>query len=138
MKKNNLITIALMIITGIAGFVIGMKYKESKMPEFLRNTPANFNGRNAQFGQRGGNGGIRPVSGEIIDTGENNVTVKLDDNTSKIIILTDESSIKKTEDGTKDDLSEGSKVTVFGEENSDGSITAQNIQIGSGVYRELE
>lgn len=138
MKKNNVITIALMLATGIAGFFVRTKYQESKMPGFMVNVPAGFGDRNNQFPQRNGNNGLRPVSGEIIDAGGNSITVKLSDETSKIIILTDASSIKKTEDGTTDDLSEGVEVTIFGEENSDGSITAQNIQIGSGMFRELE
>jgi hypothetical protein len=60
----------------------------------------------------------------------------LPDDSSKIILLTDTSEINKTEEGSIEDLSEGTKITVFGQENSDGSITAQNIQIGSRLPSE--
>ena len=78
--------------------------------------------------------GLRPVNGKIINQDEESITVELADGSSKIILLTDSSAINKTEEGSKEDLSEGTEVMVFGQENSDGSITAQNIQLGGRPF----
>jgi hypothetical protein len=97
--------------------------------------PTNTQGQNGQ--QRAGQG-LRPVNGTIISQDENSITVKLQDNSSKIILLNENSLINKTESGTKEDLTEGTEITVFGQENGDGSLTAQNIQIGTGMFRKPE
>ena len=52
---------------------------------------------------------------------------------SKIIILTDSTAINKSAEGTREDFKTGEKIGVFGTENSDGSITAQNIQLNPTV-----
>ena len=57
------------------------------------------------------------------------MTVKLQDGGSKIVILTDSTAINKSAEGSREDLKIGGKVGVFGTENSDGSVTAQNIQL---------
>jgi hypothetical protein len=137
--ENNLLIIVLVValLAGGAGFFGGMKYQQSKTPSFSRN----FQGQRGQGAQVNGNNanqGLRPVSGTIISQDENSITVKLADESSKIILLADSSTINKTEEGSKEDLTEGTEVTVFGQANSDGSITAQNIQIGTGLFRRPE
>jgi len=139
--KNNLMAAVAIaaLVAGGAGFFGGMKYQESKRPQFTRpgNLPENFQELREQIGQRpGGLGqGLRPVSGEIISVDEESVTVKLPDDSSKIIILTENITINIAEAGTIEDLIEGEQVVVFGQENSDGSITAQNIQVGTRNFR---
>ncbi|MDP2860713.1 MAG: DUF5666 domain-containing protein [bacterium] len=71
-----------------------------------------------------------PVSGEIIGRDDKSITVKLQDGTSRIVMFSDNTPINKASEGTKEDLKVGEKVTVFGTENSDKSVTAQNIQLG--------
>jgi hypothetical protein len=134
--KNNLIIVAIIIaiIAGAAGFFGGIKYQQSKTPSFSRN----FQGQRGQPNGNNANQGLRPVSGTIISQDETSITVKLADESSKIILLTDNSTINKTEEGSKEDLTEGTEVTVFGQANSDGSITAQNIQIGTGFFGRQE
>ncbi|OIO07392.1 hypothetical protein CO115_00755 [Candidatus Falkowbacteria bacterium CG_4_9_14_3_um_filter_36_9] len=51
------------------------------------------------------------------------------DGGSKIVFLSDSTSIGKTTDGTVADLEAGKQVTINGKDNSDGSVTAQSIQI---------
>jgi len=43
--------------------------------------------------------------------------------------LTDTAVINKSEPASKTDLTVGEKVAAFGTENSDGSVTGQNIQL---------
>ena len=133
--KNNLIIaiVCTAIISGGAGFYGGMKYQTSKNPAFVRNLPQNFESRMGQNDQSLRNGGFRPVSGEILSFDDQSLTVKLADESSKIIILTDTSKINITQEGNTKDLKVGENISVFGQENSDGSVTAQNIQIGNTI-----
>lgn len=77
---------------------------------------------------------FRPVNGEIIEVNDKDITVKLSDNSSKIVHLSDSTILNKSSEGVKSDLKVGEKIAAFGTENSDGSVTAQNIQINP-VFR---
>jgi len=132
-NKNLIIMILLLVIVGGGAFFAGMKYQQSKQ----RNVARQF------FGQMGGRQGVstnrlgfRPVNGEIIAADEKSITVKLQDGSSKIVIVSETTQINKAEQATKEDLKIGEKVAVFGQENSDGSLTAQNIQINPLLRRE--
>jgi hypothetical protein len=46
------------------------------------------------------------------------------------VFFTDKTNIGKTTKAETSDLKENETVFIVGQENSDGSITAQNIQIG--------
>lgn len=126
MKKVNIaIVILAVIIASGVGFFTGMKYQQSRRPSFFRQFGTGQGARNGQ----GVRGGFRPVQGEIISTDEKSITVKLADGSSKIIILSENTQINKAARAGKDELKVGEKVAIFGTENSDGSITAQNIQL---------
>jgi len=115
--------VVLLVAVGAGAFFGGIKYQESKNPR-----ASFFQGpRNGQLAQRGQ--GFRPVNGEIISQDDKSITVKLQDGSSKIVLLTDTTAINKSAEGSKSDLKPGEKVAVFGQENSDGSVTAQNIQL---------
>lgn len=119
--QNIFITLVLIFTFAGVGFYAGMKYQQSKRPQTRF---GNF--QPGQFGQRQG---FRPVNGEIIAVDEESITLKLNDESSKIIFLTDNTTISKSSKGSKEDLKVGEKVAIFGVENSDGSVTAQNIQL---------
>lgn len=126
MKNVWLIILAAALLAGGAGFFGGMKYQQSKQPAFLREM-------GGVQGQRTGTGGNRmgflPVNGEIIGSDDKSITVKLQDGSSKIVLFSDSTEINKAAEATKEDLKTGEKVAVFGQENSDGTVTAQNIQL---------
>lgn len=127
MNKNILIAIIVGLIGVGGGFLAGVKYQESKTPAFLRQ--GNGQGRFAQIQGRAGGASFRPVSGEIISSDDKSITVKLQDGSSKIVIIDEKTQINKASEGKKEDLNVGENVAVFGQENSDGSVTAQNIQL---------
>ncbi len=132
MKSNTIIIVLLIaIFVGVGGFFAGMKYQQSKKPQ---GRFGNFQqGQAGQFAQRQG---FRPVNGEIISADEDSITVKLADNSSKIVLLTDTTAINKSSEGSKEDLKVGEKVSAFGTENSDGSVTAQSIQLNP-ILRDM-
>lgn len=116
-NKNLIIAILLVLVAGGAGFLGGMKYQQSKIRTFTRNVPNRMGA------------GFRPVAGEIISADDKSVTIKLTDGSSKIVLFSDTTQINQAAAATKTDLKVGTTVAVFGQTNSDGSVTAQNIQI---------
>ena len=136
MKSNIIMVLIVALVVGGGGFFGGMKYQQSKSPrsgnvQFFRNGNVDGNGQFQQRGQQG----LRPVSGEIISSDDKSITVKLQDNSSKIILLDDKTTINKTDEATKEDLKTGVTVAAFGIQNSDGSVTAQNIQLNPMTFR---
>lgn len=129
MKNNILITVLVALIVGAAAFFAGMKYQESKQPAFLRQFGGATGSRTGTGQFQGNRAGFRPVNGEIISVDDKSITVKLQDGSSKIVLFSDKTSINKAAEGTKNDLKSGERVAVFGQENSDGSVTAQSIQL---------
>ncbi len=126
MKSIYLVVAILVVIVGGGAFFAGMKYQQSKQPAFLRQM-AGVQGQ--RTGTGGNRTGFRPVNGEIISSDDKSITVKLQDGSSKIVLLSDNTQINKAAEATKEDLKAGEKVAVFGQENSDGTVTAQNIQL---------
>lgn len=74
-------------------------------------------------------GGSRPVSGEIIAIDDKSMTIKLQNDTSKIVLFDSGVIINKMTTGSVTDLKVGEKIAAFGSENTDGSMTAQNVQL---------
>lgn len=129
MKNNQMImVIVLAIIVGAAGFFGGMKYQETKSPGVNPNRQFQAGRQGGQNGQSRFTGG-RPIMGEIISSDDKSITVKLQDGSSKIVLLPDSVTVSKTDTASKADLKVGVKVGVFGMENSDKSVTAQNVQL---------
>lgn len=129
-------TVALVLVFTGAGFYGGMKYQQSQKGNFsgqLGTGQGAF--RNSRVGGTGANGtvnrgGFRPVAGEIILADDKSITVKLQDDSSKIILINSKTIINKAQIVDKTELKVGEKVSVFGSENTDGSVTAQNVQLG--------
>ncbi|HUS59966.1 MAG TPA: hypothetical protein VMX76_01120 [Nevskiaceae bacterium] len=120
MKNTKLIIGVLLIVVGITGFWGGMKYQQSK--------GFSMTGRlDPEQTRRSSNSGM--VSGEIIDRDETSITVKQADESTKIILLSENTGVSKTSEGSVDDLKTGETVMIFGQKNPDGSISAANIQL---------
>ena len=129
MKKNVLIIVVAITIvaTGGGAFYGGVAYAKNQ-----RNNVRNFQqgtGNMQGFGnrQQGGVGGF--TMGDIISKDDKSVTVKLQDGGSRIIFLSDSMKVTKSTDGSVADLQVGTQIVANGTANSDGSITAQTIQL---------
>lgn len=130
MKNNYLMIVVLVLVFAGVGFFTGMKYQESKQPAFLRQFGGGQQETRIGGQMQGGNRiGGRSVTGEIINQDEKSITVKLPDGSTKIVLLSDKTTVNKMAEGSKNDLKVGEQVGVFGTENQDGSVTAQNIQL---------
>lgn len=130
-----MIILAVVIVAG--GFFGGMKYQQSKQSSFAGfGQGGTENGQRTRGGFQNGTGnrnGFRPTTGDIITSDNNSITIKLVDGSSKIILLSDKTNIYKTAMSQKTDLTAGQKVMVMGTDNSDGSTTAQSIQVNPPV-----
>lgn len=129
MKNHWIITIILVVVIGAGAFFGGMQYQKMQRPSFGGGA---FTGQGGA-GRRGGAGGqfgnARPVRGEIISSDSNSITVKMSDGSSKIVLLGSSTSITEATSAGKEALTTGKQVMVFGNQNPDGSVTAQNIQL---------
>ncbi len=136
-SKNLLITIIVVIVIGAAGFFGGMQYQQNKN----RSTLGAFGQRNGMMGQRAGQNGqnFRPVRGSIISSDDKSITVKMQDGSSRIVLFSDKTVFLKSQSGSKSDLKTGDTVNVIGTQNSDGSVTAQDVQINppSGNFNRI-
>jgi hypothetical protein len=137
MKSSNTLILAIVAVA-IAGasFYGGMLYQKSKQPASTRDFFAQRMGGDAsgmptgQTGMRRNFGsGAQMAAGEVISKDDTSVTLKLQDGGSKIILLASSTNIGKMAEGTADDLAEGTNVVVTGSSNTDGSMTANMIQI---------
>jgi hypothetical protein len=126
MKNNIVILVAVLSLAlGFGGGYIFKNYQVGKMrPNFGGQIPDLQ--RNGQ-GPQTGFGGM--VVGEIISQDEKSITVKIQDGSTKMVILGDSTTYSKSQNIEKAELGTGSQVRVSGNANSDGSITAQNVQI---------
>ena len=127
-KKHTIITTGAAIVFAAAGFFGGIKYQQAKAAKMFSARAGQFNGQAGGAGRRGGQGGDF-VGGSVISKDEKSITVKAQDGGSKIVLLAPSTSIGKTATGTVEDLTIGAMVIVSGSANSDGSVTASNIQI---------
>jgi hypothetical protein len=130
MSTKQIVTlIVVAVVFAGGGFFGGMKYQQSKTPAVAARTGA-FGGAGGFAGRRpGGANGGSFVSGQVLSSSANSMTVKNMAGGSQIVILAPSTQYRKAVDGTAGDLSVGSMVTVTGSTNSDGSLTAQSVQI---------
>ncbi len=150
-KKILLVGVVLLVvIVGVGSFYGGMAYaKSSSKGQMGRNFNGQQFGANiAGMGQRGdmanrvGGAGAMGgfVSGEVISQDSQSITIKLKDtgkaelsSGTKIIFFSSSTQVMKTSTGSTNDIAVGSSLTITGTPNSDGSITAQSIQIRPSV-----
>lgn len=133
MKNQALLMTILVIMVGAGSFFAGMKYQQGKGFSRIEMQSGGMHG--GMIGQRGEGedrrrNGPGMITGEIISKDETSITVKQADDSTKIVLFSESAGVHKAVDGTIEDLKTGERVMVFGQENPDGSITANSIQIG--------
>jgi len=80
-------------------------------------------------GRDGGN----TVSGTIIAADDNSINVQTGDGSTKIVLVSASTSITKTVDGSLSGLVIGENVVISGTANSDNTVTASSIVLGSDL-----
>lgn len=109
-----------------------MQYQKSQKPiPGDKSVSEHPNGQNRP-GNRFAGEGRQPIAGEVISISKDSITVKDQEGGSKIVFILDETNFRKSEEGSLEDLSEGTQVMIIGSENSDGIVTANSIQLNPG------
>jgi hypothetical protein len=136
MKTNTIIVfIIIAIIIGIGAFYGGMQFQKSQANATQQQRRQAFTGPGFNQNGRPGNGNSF-INGDIISQDDKSVTLKLRDGGSKIIFFSDSTQITKSASGATSDLTTGENLMVTGTTNTDGSITAQTIQIRPAIQQE--
>jgi hypothetical protein len=131
MNKNMMVLVAviLIVVAGAGGFYAGLQYQKSQP----RNT-GQFVGRG--FGLGNGQGQrSAPVRGQVLSIGTGTITVKQQDGTTKLVVVSSSTVFLKTQTAALSDLKSGDTVMAVGNSNSDGSLTASDIQINPQQLR---
>ncbi len=123
-----------LVLVGGGSFYGGMKYQTSKTPTVASRAGVFANGAGGRMGGlpgrgMGGANGAGFLAGEVVSKDASSLTLKLSDGGSKIVLYTSSTRIGKTTEGTINDLTNGTTVTVNGTANQGGSVTADMIQI---------
>jgi len=142
-KKNiPVVPIIISTISLIVGFTLGIFYQKSKTPSFSKNRISNQQINNPSdrgsqngTGQKNGNGNM--TIGEITKIDDTSVTVKTADGGSKIVLISDSTTINQSTTAAKTDLKVGSKISVVGSQNTDGSITCKTINLNPTTPQNL-
>jgi hypothetical protein len=123
-KKIVYVIVGAIVLVGV--FYGGMLYGKGQ-----NQTPANGTGGATFAGARtrgaGSFGGA--TVGQIISEDSSSITVALPAGGSKIVFLDNTTPITKQASGKMSDLTIGTNVSVVGTANTDGSVSAQAIQI---------
>lgn len=126
-SKNNL---TMTIVVGIVALIIGAAGGYYFAPKTATPTGAAGGARsNGNFSGARGNRGNGFVSGLIIKADSQSLSVQAADGSSKLVFFSGTTAIMKAATGTPADLVIGKNVTIMGTTNSDGSVSAQTIQL---------
>ena len=126
--NNKILLVIVIIVVAAVAFYGGTVYQKSQVLSF--GGQSNLARR---FGQVQGqnNQNFRPVRGEVLDKDNNSLTVKLADGSTKLVILSTGTTYHKSSAASASDVKSGEQIQVFGTQNSNGSVTAQNVQLNS-------
>jgi len=125
--------VVLLIAVGVGAlsFYGGIQYQKGQVTTGRNYSIGQGTGRTGQSGTAGTRrmGSGQPVSGEILSMDDTSLTVKLIDGSSRIVLINSKTIFNKTATVEKTELKVGEKVGVFGTTNTDGSVSAQNVQL---------
>lgn len=133
-------TIIISLTTLIIGFFGGFIYQKSKTPSFARNGQFQMaDGNSNRGGIKGANrAGIpsqrissKETIGEITSIDNSSITIKTPDGSSKIIMISDSTTVNQATKVDKNNLKVGSQVSISGDQNTDGTVTGKIINLNS-------
>lgn len=133
-RKSLAGVIAVVLLLVAAGaFYGGMRFQRMR----ASNTRANFFANrgaagNADIGDGAGNAGRRGSMGQIKSIEGNVITVNTQQE-QLTVTVTDATKYQKLVDGKLGDLQVGGNITVRGERDANGMLTAANIQLAGPV-----
>lgn len=136
MQKTILGALIAVIIVGVGAFYAGMFYGKSRVATGGA-TPGQFGQGGQLMGRGAGRQGGGFTAGQIVSASNGAITIQMQNGSTQIVLVGTSTQILKSTAGTPSDLTSGTNVVVSGTPNSDGSLTAQSIQIrpaGTGGF----
>jgi hypothetical protein len=140
-KKSNKINYNIMkkylvhgvwLVVAILAFVGGMYYGKMGAGSQFAGRTGNFaSSTRGGFAARGGSGGGF-VTGQIVSKDAQSLTIQLPNGNSEIVFYSSSTAVIKPTAASVNDLTTGTNVMIGGTQNSDGSLTAQSIQVRNG------
>lgn len=139
MSKNIFVSLLAVAVVGGGAFFGGMKYQESKSITFsaARNFQGMAGGMAVNNGARANRVAGGMIAGEITAIDDESITVKSADGASKTVFFSEKTAIGNFIAAQSADLAVGQSVTATGTAGTDGSIVANNIQIGAANRGEF-
>lgn len=128
----------ILILVGLGvGFAGGYFFKNYQISRARSALGTNGNFQRFTGTRTGQNGAARggAVNGTILSMDAKSMTVKMSDGSTKIVLFSGLTTYSNTATASQTDLKTGSTVAVFGTPNSDGSVTASNVQINPISFR---
>lgn len=132
MKNTNsiiIIAVILVIVAAGGGFFAGLMYQKNQTPSLGMMGQNSARQGGAFAGRSNQNAAFRPVRGQVLSTSANSLTVKMSDGSTKIVVLSSSTVFAQSAKAALADVKTGDTVNVVGTANSDGSVTAQDVQI---------
>ncbi len=123
-KQHLMIWIIVTVLVAGGMFFMGSKHGQAAAKTAFAAMRGNGSGQRGRFGAGGG-----AVMGSVIAKDDTSMTIKMRDGSSRIVLYSGSTQVQKSAPGTASDVTVGSQITVLGTQNTDGSVTAQNIQI---------
>ena len=120
--NNKIMAAVAAALIGVS-FYAGVTYDKSTAPAAPVRAGGNFTGA------RGGRGMGGVAAGQVLSVDATGFTVKMQDGSSRIVLVGSSTQVMKSVAGMVTDLAQGENVVVQGSSNSDGSVTAQTVQI---------
>ncbi len=131
--KQVVISVVLVALGGAGGFWGGTVYQKSKLPtrpDFsslsVGEMPTGASGANRRAGGSNGPGGL---TGEITAKDDTSLTIKTSNGSTQTAYYSELTEVVTDQAADKADLKTGTKVTVTGTPNSDGSLTANTVRL---------
>lgn len=122
-----IVAVVLIVVAAAGGFFGGVMYQKNQTSTLSATGRGNYA---ARFGQGGQNAaGFRPVRGQVLSMDNNSLTVKLSNGSTEIVVLSGSTAFMQSTTAALSDVKTGDTVNVVGTANSDGSVTAQQVQI---------
>lgn len=133
MRLNFLSFLILVIVVGASvggayGAGIAMGKGQAPAPTPAQSAPGAVDTSAAGSNSRGGFSG-QGLTGTVEKVEGNILTISTQSGGSTQVTLADDTTIRKTADAGKEELKQGVRVVVVGQQGSGGSVTASSIQI---------
>ena len=128
-----LVIVAVLGVGLVGGVLIGQNTAgSSQAGGMTRPDGASGGAPSGDFAGGGAGGGF--TAGTVTSVDGDTVTLELDDGSTVTVTTTDDTTVTTTTDASVSDLAEGDSLTVMGEADDDGNVSATAISEGTAGF----